>query len=116
VRKRRSTPKSFESSPRYYACFGKTAGFRQTITAENAKVCPDVKQYVGKVVNGVDVNVVIGGYRFSNDATLMEPPPPRPRPRSGLIPSSRSCSANGGTDRPREDLRPGADAARLHKA
>jgi hypothetical protein len=63
---------SIEMATRYYACFAKTAGFRQTITAENASACPDAQQYVGKVVNGVDVNVVIGAYRFPDDAALTE--------------------------------------------
>ncbi len=56
----------------YYACFAKTAGFRKIITAENAKACSDAQEYVGRVVNGVDTNVVIGAYRFPNDAALTE--------------------------------------------
>jgi hypothetical protein len=61
-----------EMATRYYACFAKTPGFRQTITAENATDCPDGQQYVGKIVNGVDGNVVVGAYRFPNDAVLAE--------------------------------------------
>jgi hypothetical protein len=63
---------SIEMATDYYACFVKTAGFRKIITAENSKACPDAQEYVGRVVNGVDTNVVIGAYRFPNDAALME--------------------------------------------
>jgi hypothetical protein len=63
---------SIAMATRYYACFAKVAGFRQTITAENGKACPDVQQYIGKVVNAVDANVMIGAYRFPDDPLLAE--------------------------------------------
>jgi len=61
---------SIEMATNYYACFAKTAGFRQIITAENSKVCPDAQEYIGRVVNGVDTNVVIGAYRFPGNTAL----------------------------------------------
>lgn len=61
---------SIEMASDYYACFAKTAGFRKTITAESSQACPDAQEYVGRVVNGVDTNVVIGAYRFFNDGAL----------------------------------------------
>jgi hypothetical protein len=63
---------SIEMATDYYACFARTTGFRNIITAENAKAFPDAQEYVGRVVNGVDTNVVIGAYRFPNDAALTE--------------------------------------------
>ena len=63
---------TIEMATRYYACFAAGAGFRQTVTTSNSKACPDVQQYIGKVVNGVDVNVVIGAFRFGKDAALTE--------------------------------------------
>ena len=63
---------SIEMATDYYACFAKTAEFRKTITAETSKACPNAQEYVGRVVNGVDTNVVIGAYRFPGDAALSE--------------------------------------------
>ena len=54
----------------YYACFGKAAGFRGTVTAENSRSCQDTAQYVGKIVNGVDRMVAIGSYRYPRNAAV----------------------------------------------
>ncbi|HEV8016710.1 MAG TPA: hypothetical protein VGP48_14320 [Stellaceae bacterium] len=61
---------SIEMATQYYACFARSAGFRRTITAANSDTCPDPRQYLGKIVNGVDANVVIGADRFPADAAL----------------------------------------------
>jgi hypothetical protein len=55
---------SIEMAIGYYACLAKAAGFSKTLTAENAGACPDAAQYFGKIVSGVDSNVVFGAYRF----------------------------------------------------
>jgi hypothetical protein len=63
---------SIEMATRYYACYAKGAGFGNTVTADNAVACPDFPQYVGKIVNGVDRMVMIGAYRFPDDAAITE--------------------------------------------
>jgi len=55
---------SLEVAISYYACLAKAAGFSKTFTTTNAGGCPDAAQYFGKIVNGVDSNVVFGAYRF----------------------------------------------------
>jgi hypothetical protein len=55
---------SIETAIAYYACLAKSAGFYKVISAANSDSCPNAPQYHGKVVNGVDPNVVIGAYRF----------------------------------------------------
>ena len=62
---------SLEMAIDYYACFAKYAGFTKVITAENAGACPDALQYFGTIVNGVEVNVLIGAYRFPDDRELL---------------------------------------------
>jgi len=62
---------SLEMATRYYACFAKYAGFAKVITAENSGNCPDRTQYLGVIVNGVGENVLIGAYRFPDDADLI---------------------------------------------
>jgi hypothetical protein len=62
---------SLEMATNYYACFAKYAGFSKVITAENSGACPDATQYLGTIVNGVEVNVLIGAYRFPDDAELL---------------------------------------------
>ena len=62
---------SLEMATQYYACFAKYAGFAKVITAENSGACPDATQYLGTIVNGVEVNVLIGAYRFPDDAELL---------------------------------------------
>jgi hypothetical protein len=61
---------SIEMALDYYACYGKTPGFTQTVTRENARACPNYEQYYGKVVNGVDPNELFGAYRFPNDPVI----------------------------------------------
>ena len=63
---------TIEMATRYYACFGKQPGFKNTVTAANARSCSDFQQYVGKVVAGVENAVVIGAYRFPGDAAITE--------------------------------------------
>jgi len=63
---------SIEMATRYYALYGKSAGFRKTITAENSSSIPDYKEYLGRTVNGVDNNALIGALRFPNDTTITD--------------------------------------------
>ncbi len=67
---RGSHGQSIASAIDYYACYALHAGFEKTVTAQNSAACPDVAQYDGKIVNGVDPMVTIGAYRFANDASL----------------------------------------------
>jgi hypothetical protein len=62
---------SVEMATSYYACFAKYAGFAKVITAENSSKCQDATQYLGVIVNGVGENVLIGAYRFPDDAGLI---------------------------------------------
>src|SRR5215471_8451823 len=61
---------SIEMALQYYSCYGKTPGFYQTVSRENARACPNYEQYYGKVVNGVDANEVFGAFRFPTDAAI----------------------------------------------
>jgi hypothetical protein len=61
---------SIELALDYYACYGRTPGFYKTVTRDNASACLNYEQYYGKIVNGVDPNVVIGAYRFPKDQAL----------------------------------------------
>jgi hypothetical protein len=61
---------SLEMASRYYGCFAKSAGFEQTVTAENSRACPDAREYFGSIVNGVEPTVLIGAYRFPKDNDL----------------------------------------------
>ena len=63
---------SIEMAARYWACFSKNAGFYKTVTAENSSICPNYQQYVGKTVNDVERNILMGAYRFSGDVALTE--------------------------------------------
>jgi hypothetical protein len=63
---------SIEMAASYYACYAKHAGFRQIITAANSASCEDVRQYIGKVVNGVDANILIGALRFPGNKAITE--------------------------------------------
>jgi hypothetical protein len=62
---------SIEMAAQYYACFAQHAGFYKTITPENASACPNYRQYVGAIVNGVEPSILIGAYRFPNNPTLI---------------------------------------------
>ena len=55
---------SIEMAVQYYACFAKGAGFYKTVTRANSASCPDAAQYYGRLVNGVDRMLLIGGEIF----------------------------------------------------
>ncbi len=61
---------SIETALQYYACYGKTPGFYQTVARDNARACPNYEQYYGKVVNGVDANILIGAYRLPESRAI----------------------------------------------
>jgi hypothetical protein len=61
---------SIEMALQYYACYGNSPGFYKTVSRENARACPNFEQYYGKVVNGVDPNIVIGAFRFPKNAEI----------------------------------------------
>jgi hypothetical protein len=63
---------SIEMALQYYACYAKGAGFYNVVTAENSGSCPNVAQYLGKLVNGVDRVLPIGAYRFPKNASITE--------------------------------------------
>jgi hypothetical protein len=63
---------TIEMTTDYYACFGTQPGFKNTVTADNARACQDYQQYIGKVVVGVENAAVIGAYRFPADAALTQ--------------------------------------------
>jgi hypothetical protein len=56
----------------YYACYGKTAGFKKVVTAENARPCSDYQQYIGQIVNGLEPDIVMGAYRFPGNSVITE--------------------------------------------
>ncbi len=61
---------SIESATQYYACYAKSAGFKKRVTAEQAEVCPDNVQYVGKVVNDVEPSILMGASRFPRNTGI----------------------------------------------
>jgi hypothetical protein len=63
---------SIETAASYYACLAKAAGFAKVVTAENAAACADAAQYFGKIVNGVDRNIVFAAYRFPAKHAIAE--------------------------------------------
>jgi hypothetical protein len=63
---------SIEMATQYYACYGKNAGFKKTVSADNARACPDYQQYVGQIVNGLEPDIVMGAYRFSGNSEITE--------------------------------------------
>jgi hypothetical protein len=63
---------SIEMAAQYYACYGTYVGFGKTVTANNARSCPDYQQYVGQIVNGLGTDIVMGAYRFPNNAAITE--------------------------------------------
>jgi hypothetical protein len=56
---------------RYCACFVQTAGFAKVITAENSRQCPDALQYLGRIVNDIESNVLVRTYRFPKNDDLL---------------------------------------------
>jgi hypothetical protein len=69
---RGSHQQSIEMATHYYACYGKYVGFKKTVNAENGRACPDYQQYLGQIVNGLEVDLVMGAYRFPRDTTITE--------------------------------------------
>src|SRR5262249_52353548 len=63
---------SIEMAAQYYACYGKYVGFKKTVTASNARTCPDYQQYIGQIVSGLEVNIVMGAYHFPDNAAITE--------------------------------------------
>jgi hypothetical protein len=63
---------SIEMATQYYACYAKAAGFRKTVTVANSRVCPDYVQYIGKTVNDVQTVILLGAYRFPENAAITE--------------------------------------------
>lgn len=63
---------SIEMATQYYACYGKTAGFKKTVTADNARACSDHQQYIGQIVNGLETDIVMGAYRFPGNSAITE--------------------------------------------
>jgi hypothetical protein len=63
---------SIEMATRYYACYGKNAGFKKTVTADNARPCPDDQQYIGQIVNGLEPDIVMGAYHFPGNSVITE--------------------------------------------
>lgn len=61
---------SLEMASRYYGCFAKSAGFDKVVIAENSRSCPDMREYLGSIVNGVAPTTIIGAYRFPEDRDL----------------------------------------------
>jgi hypothetical protein len=61
---------SIEMALQYYACYAEGAGFYKVVTADNSRACPNAAQYYGKLVNGVDRLVLVGAYRFPQDASI----------------------------------------------
>jgi hypothetical protein len=60
----------------YYAWYGKYVGFKKTVTAENARACPDYQEYIGQIVNGLETVMVMAAYHFPQDPVVTEPEAP----------------------------------------
>jgi hypothetical protein len=56
----------------YYGSYAKNVGFQKTVTSENAQRCLNCAQYIGKIVNDVETAILIGAYRFPNNAAINE--------------------------------------------
>jgi len=63
---------SIEMAIKYYACYGKYVGFKKTVTADNARTCPDYRQYIGQIVNGLETDIVMGAYYFPGNTAITE--------------------------------------------
>jgi hypothetical protein len=61
---------SLEASTELFACYGRSAGFSREVNASNATICPNFLQYDGKIVNGVERNILIGAYRFPENSAI----------------------------------------------
>lgn len=69
---RGSHHQSVEMATQYYACFGKHPGLDETVTADNARACPDYQQYIGQVAHALEPVILIGSYRFPQNAAITE--------------------------------------------
>jgi hypothetical protein len=72
LRYRGTHHQSIEMATHYYACYGKNVGFKKTATADNARACPDYRQYIGQIVNGLETDIVMGAYRFPGNSAITE--------------------------------------------
>lgn len=63
---------SIELSTKYYACYGRYVGYGKKVTADNAKSCSNVDQYVGKIVENLPKVIIFGAYRFPRNAEITE--------------------------------------------
>jgi hypothetical protein len=61
---------TIELAADYYACYGKAPGFKKTVTAQNARACPDYEEYIGQIVNGLETAIVMAAYHFPQDPLL----------------------------------------------
>jgi hypothetical protein len=61
---------SIEMATQYYACYAKSAGFKKTVTAEQARACSDYPQYIGKVVNDAEPSILMGTSRFPGNTAI----------------------------------------------
>jgi hypothetical protein len=61
---------SIEMSTQYYSCYGRTPGFKKMVTDDNARTCQDYKQYIGQIVNGLEIDIVMGAYRFPGNQAI----------------------------------------------
>ena len=69
---RGSHHQSIEMATQYYACFGKHPGLDETVTADNARACPDYQQYIGQVAHALEPVILIGSYRFPQNTAITE--------------------------------------------
>jgi hypothetical protein len=63
---------SIEMATQYYSCYGKFVGFKKIVTATNGQACPDYQEYIGQLVNDLETPVILGAYRFPNNAAITE--------------------------------------------
>jgi hypothetical protein len=75
---------SIEVAMQYYACYARGAGFNNVVTPENSRACPNAVQYYGRVVATVDRMVLVGAYRFPQNASI-----------TGLEADARSLASAG---------------------
>jgi hypothetical protein len=72
LRYRGTHQQSIEMATQYYACYGRNVGFKKTVTADNARACPDYQQYIGQIVNGLETDIVMGAYRFPGNTSITD--------------------------------------------
>ena len=67
---------SIEQAISYYARFAKAEGFYKTVTRRDSMSCPNVAQYLGRIVNEVEKPVLFGAIRFPDNVNLISLEPP----------------------------------------